>query len=310
MTKTLSLVLCLSAALTAQASYLPFLDGIRAAIVDRQVAISNAPPITLAGKKELNVLKSALKAIDKPSNNLAADLKALSSVVLKIDKGASNETFAFEFRNAVSNYFGVLLATNDVLEAALEDANNNPALKAKAADALEVAQMQLAGINAETDVNAAAKNLGNALKRYLSAAKAVTAAVNAELVPLPNPKAGTAIVEVNGTRFVFGAEFPLRNATATGLVGEGVANGSSSGLVIDIPSDGGPGTYMYSWIFNDTVSGTTITFSTGGTDAQVTSASASSLVGTVSGTAQVTIDGGPQQNLPFTARFNGRKFAL
>jgi hypothetical protein len=104
MRKALFVFLCFFTAVAAQASYLPFFDGIRAAIVDRQVAISNAPPITPAGKKELNILKGALKTADKPSTTLATDLKNLSSIVLKVNKGASNETFAFEFRNAVSSW--------------------------------------------------------------------------------------------------------------------------------------------------------------------------------------------------------------
>jgi hypothetical protein len=167
--------------------------------------------------------------------------------------------------------------------------------------------LALANINAETDLNGAAKGLGAVHKIYLKAAKSVAAAVNAQPTP---PQAGTVVVIVNGMRLVFGAEFPLRNTTGTGLVGEGEAVGSSSSLVIHIPSNGGPGTYTYGWIFGDTVGGTSISFGAGGDNAVVTSASASVLVGTISGTAQVTINGGAQQNLPFTAQFSGKKFSF
>jgi hypothetical protein len=145
-------------AVSARASYLPYLGEIRSAIVSRQQAISNAPPISTAGKKELTVLRSALRQIDKPSTSLKTDLATLSSVVLGIDKGASNETFALLFRAAVGNYVGVLIQTNDTLHAALADANNNPALKAKAQMLLDAAMIALAGIHPETDLNKSAKD--------------------------------------------------------------------------------------------------------------------------------------------------------
>ncbi len=312
MRKNLFVVLCFFTAATTQAAFLPFFDGIRAAITDRQVAISNAPPITSEGKKELKVLSGALKTIDKPSTSLATDLKNLSGIVTKVNKGASNGVLGLQFRTAVSNYYGVLIATNDALVAILADANNNPALKAKAQEALEAAQVELAGINAETDLNGAAKGLGTVLKSYLKAARAVTAAANAEPTPLPNAKSGTVVVEVAGLRLVFGAEFPPReiNPTGAGIVGEGEADGSASQLVVHIPSTSGPGTYTCGWLFNDTVDGTSITFAKVTGDAEVTSASASALVGTISGTAQVRINGGDQQILPFTAKFNARKFSF
>src|SRR6187549_3527511 len=132
MKNILMFVLVIFSAVTARASYLPYLGEIRSAIVARQQTISNAPPISTAGKKELTVLRGALRQIDKPSTSLKTDLSTLSSVVLGIGKGASNETFALLFRTAVSNYVGVLIQTNDTLHAALANANNNAALKAKA----------------------------------------------------------------------------------------------------------------------------------------------------------------------------------
>src|SRR4051812_47754598 len=104
MRTTLLLALAFISTIAAQASFLPFFDDIRSALVDRQVAISNAPPIDAAGKKQLNALKGALKAIDKPSTSFKADLSTLTKVVAGINKGASNETFSFEFRSAISNY--------------------------------------------------------------------------------------------------------------------------------------------------------------------------------------------------------------
>lgn len=310
MKKWFLFLMCLGTAVAAQASYLPFFSDIRASLVDRQVVISNAPPITAAGKKELGVLKGVIKLIDKPSTSLKVDLKTLAGVVTKVNKGASNETFALELRTAVSNYFDVLVATNTTLVNALSNANNNPALKAKAQLALGNAQIALASVNPEANLNGAGKALATALTKYLAATKAVLAAVNAQPVPVPAPKAGTVVVQVNGMNLTFKAEFAIRYPTATGLVGEGTANGSGSTLLINIPSNGGPGDYQYSWILNDTVGGTTITFAVGGVDAHVTSASASAVVGTINGTAQVTINGGAQQNLPFTARFSGKKFSF
>lgn len=309
--KSLFLLFVMGGALAAQASYLPFFDGIRAAIVERQVAVSNGPSIGPVEKKELNTLKVALKNVNKSSTSLKSDLTILAAVVKGINKGASNETFAFELRTAVSNYVDVLVATNDTLEEILLDANNNPTLKEKATTFLETAQAALAAVDPENDLNAAGKALGAVLKRYLSATKAVLAAANAQPTPLPAPRAGTLVVEVNGQRLTFGAQFPLRNATATGLVGEGSAPGSSSTLIVHIPSNGGPGTYNYGLIFTDTIGGNGISFSAGGeVIAEVTKASSSALVGSISGTAQVRINGGAPENMPFTCRFNGKKFSF
>ncbi len=99
-----------------------------------------------------NAPKGALKAIDKPSTSFKSDLSALAKVVAGINKGASNETFAFEFRSAISNYVAALVVTNDALAAAVADANNNPKLKAKAAGLLEAAQTALAGIQPENNL--------------------------------------------------------------------------------------------------------------------------------------------------------------
>lgn len=312
MLKTLftSLFLCAAVA-SSRAAFFPFLDEARGLMVERQAAISNAPPITAAGKKELNTLKGALKAIDKPSTGLKSDLKTFSTVVLKVNKGASNETLNASFRSAANSYIGLLVQTNDALEVAVAEANNNPTLKEKAVAALEKAQLALAALDPEADVNGAAKGLGKVLTSYLAAGKAVQKAVNAPVTPLPAPKAGTLIVEVNGMRLTFGAQFPLRNAEGTGLVGSGEADGSSSMLVVHIPQNGGPGSYTFGLLFSDTVDGTTIEFTgSGDGTAEVTSASATVLAGTLSGTALVRINGGPQQSMPFTGRFNGKKFSF
>lgn len=310
MTKAILITIFALCSTLAHASFLPYLNDLRTAVVDRQVAISNAPPISVAGKKELNALKVALRTIDKPSPSLKTDLSALASVTAGLNKGASNEVFAFQLRTAVSNYVGVLIATNDTLTAALTNANNNPKLKDKAVALRDAALVALASLNPETNLNGAAKGLGAVLTKYLAATKAVIAAVNAESVPLPAPRGGKLVVEVNGQLLTFGAQFPLRNASATGLVGTGIANGSSSGLIINIPSNGGPGIYTWGLIASDTINGHVIGIAGGGTEAHVTAANASVLVGTFEGVAIVTIDGVQTFNVPIKCRFSGKKFSF
>ncbi len=294
----------------AEASFFPFLTDLRAAVIDRQVAISNAPPISPAGKKELGALKKALATIDKPSSGLKTDLASLASLVSGLTRGASNEVIGLECRTAVSNYLGLLIATNDTLTAALTNANNNPALKARAVALRDAALIALAGVNPEADLNGAAKALGVVLKKYLAATKAVLAAVNAAPVPLPAPKPGKLVLEVNGMLLTYGAEFPLRNGSATGMVGTGAGVGSYSTLVVHIPSSAGPGTYRWGLIIQDTVNGQAFNFAAGGESASVTSASASVLAGTIEGVAIVTIGGTSTADVPFKCRFNGRKLSF
>ena len=295
----------------AQASFLPYFSDLRTAVVDRQVAISNAPPISVAGKKELNALKVALRTLDKPSPTLKTDLSALATVTAGLNKGASNEIFALHLRTAVSNYLGVLIATNDTLTAALTNANNNPALKAKAVALRNAAVIALASLNPETNLNGAAKGLVAVLTKYLAATKAVLAAVNAKPVPLPAPKAGKLVLEVDGHLLTYGAQFPLRNASATGMVGTGAGAGSYSTLVVHIPSNGGPGSYIWGLIIQDVVDGHPFIFGAGGTNAIVTAANGSVLSGTIEGTASVTIVGvSTNASQPFKCRFNGKKLSF
>jgi hypothetical protein len=311
MKKGILFLVCLFTTVAAQASFLPYFDGIRETIVNRQVEISNAPPFSVAVKRELTLLKATLKAVDKPATKLAADLATLTSVSAKINKGASNEAFALQFRSAASNYYGALIVTNDALVAALTNANNNPALKLKAQKAVNAAALLLASINIETNLAGATKTLSKALTKYLLATKAVVAAVNAKPVPLPTPRAGTVVVDVEGRRYTLGAQFPLRNATGTGMVGSGAGPGSSSTLLVHIDSNEGPGTnYLFSLLFTDTVNGETITFASNGGVATVTAASASALAGSINGTALVRFNGGAPQQVNFKARFSGKKFSF
>ena len=295
----------------AHASFLPYFADLRTAVVERQVAISNAPPISVAGKKELNALKVALRTIDKPSPSLKTDLSALAAVTAGLNKGASNEVFAFQLRTAVSNYVGVLIATNDTLTAALTNANNNPALKAKAVALRDAAVIALASLNPETNLNGAAKGLGAVLTKYLVATKAVLVAVNAKPAPLPAPKAGKLVVEVDGQLYTFGAQFFIRNDAGTSMVGKGVATNSSSQLTIFIPLNGHPGNYNWSFGFSDTANGRTIALLGGGTsNAVVTAVSAGALAGTIEGSALVVISGVSTNLMPFKCRFNGKKFSF
>jgi hypothetical protein len=302
MKTTLSLALALCSTIAAQASYLPFFDGIRAAILDRQVAISNAAPFDAAEKKELNTLKVALKTVDKPSTTLKGDLTAMAKVVAGINTGASNETFSAEFRAAISNYAEVLVETNNALVAELEDANNNPALKDKAADAIEAAAAALAAIQPETDLNGAAKALGAVLKQYLSATKAVTAAVNAKPAPTPTPKAGSLVLVTGGNTFVDQCQAFTRNAEFTAFPM------STNGMVfsVEIPSNGKPGTYNVNLLMPVQLNGQAGSIVLSDVPATITAASSTAIVGHFSTTASFVPPGGAGVPVEISVRFNGK----
>jgi hypothetical protein len=144
------------------------------------------------------------------------------------------------------------------------------------------------------------------LTKYLAAAKAVAAAVNAKPVPLPSPPSGKLTVDVAGNRYTFGAVFPIRNATATGIVGTGSAAGSRQHAHRHIASNGGPGTYAYSLTFTELLNGQAATFNVSGSDAQVTAANSSVLAGSFTGTGQYMVNGTSVQNVRFSCRFNGK----
>lgn len=299
-------VLVLCSAVAAQASYLPYFDDLRATILARQDAISNAPPITTEGKKELSALRKALTTIDKPSTTLSADLSALSKVVTAINKGASNETFQVKLEAAVSNYIAVLVQTNNALESALADANNNPTLKQKAQDAVNAAKTQLQALNPQSDTGGAAKGLIGALKAYAKAAKAVTVAVNADPAPTPTPKKGQIVIQVAGEVYTYTAGFPLRNADGTGIVGTNSSGGTVT-LIVHIPSDGAPGTYACFLQFGGVLDGVQTLFSLPNGEADVTTATSSALVGTISGTGSYHRDSITVNNVTFSARFNAER---
>ncbi len=296
------LAFALCSTFAAQASYLPFFEGIRGAILDEQVAISNAAPFDATEKKQLNTLKVALKTVDKPSTTLKADLTALAKVVAGINKGASNETFSFEFRVAISNYVDVLVETNNALVVELAEANNNLALKEKAASAIEAAAAALAAIQPETDLNGAAKALGAVLKQYASAAKAVTAAVNAKPAPVPAPKLGTLVLEVDGTAYLLQCVSNVRNTPSVGFTG-------TNGLLIlrvDIAAGEGKGTYPANIVASVSHNGQTVNIVAETETATITSASTKVLVGDFEAIGTMAPSGGVPVEVPVKVRFNGK----
>jgi hypothetical protein len=305
MKTTLTLTFALCCTIAAQASYIPSaFDGIRAAIVDQQVAISNAPPFDAATKKELNALKVALKTIDKPSTSLKSDLTALSKVVAGINKSASNVVFSFEFASAISNFVAILGETNDVLEADLAAGTNNFALKQKAQDALDAAAASLAAIQPETDLNGAAKNLGAVLKQFGTAAKAVAAAVKAKPAPVPAPKPGTVVVEAAGHVYVLQCVGPSRPPTVAGFSG---TNGLFY-LTVNISSGQGPGVYPAAVSVIKAENGTTNVVTLQVDNANITASSAKVVAGNFSGTGTFGELGGVPSQVSVTVRFNGKYF--
>lgn len=303
MRTTLLLALALCGSIAAQASYLPLMDNIRSAIVNRQVAISNAPPIDGAGKKELNTLKVALKTVDKPSTTLKSDLTALAKVVAGINKGASNETFSFEFASSISNYVQVLALTNDTLQAELANATNNLALKQKAQEALDDAGAALAAIQPQTDLNGAAKALGAVLKQYGAAAKAVATALKAKPTPVPAPKSGTLVAQIAGQLFTVQC-FTPSTITANRFIGTN-DTGATIQILFTSGAPSGAGTYPISFSLIQS-SGGQNTFYTFQGDAHVTAASSSGVAGNFSGTGSSVVPGSPGVDVGFDVRFSGK----
>lgn len=209
----LAVVLC-SAALMQKANasaFLPYLDPIRAEIVNQQVIVSNAPPLDrpLATK-----LRMALLQITRTTpTNLVNDTKALSSIAKTLNGSSLSNTFDPLIRGALANYVGEIEGTLDNISNALlvtfpsgpHTAANN--LIGAAFDAID------AGI-ASGNTTIATKVLAAVTKKLTAINNLLNRAINA---PAPPVQLKATITATGEGTFAF-QPTPAKAAVAT-LVG-------------------------------------------------------------------------------------------
>ncbi len=96
-------------------TFLPYLDPIRAEIINQQVIVSNAPSLD---KPLATALRKALTAINRTTpTNLVNDTKTLATVTATLNKTSVSNVFDPLIRTALGNYV-------DVVEGALNTTSN------------------------------------------------------------------------------------------------------------------------------------------------------------------------------------------
>jgi len=160
---------------------LPYLDNIRAEIVNQQTIVSNAPPPL--DKPLATALRKALFQIDRPTpTNIVNDTKALASIAKTLNKTSVSNVFDPLIRSALINYADEVMtrlvaASNTVAStfpSGPHTAANN--LIAQAFDAVESAL-------ANSDTTAGAKALAAVTKKLTAISNVVAKAETAKAPP-------------------------------------------------------------------------------------------------------------------------------